>query len=58
MIEAADLSGREIPEQGALSVVRDDLVLVGAEPVVFALAKLGKLLGFRVTVVDPLLNDR
>jgi molybdenum cofactor cytidylyltransferase len=54
--EAADLLGREILEQGTLSVVRNDLVLVGSEPVVFALAKLGKLLGFCVTVVDPILN--
>lgn len=56
VIEAANLAGREIPESSSLSRKKDDLVLVGAEPVVLALAKLGKLLGFRVIVVDPLLN--
>jgi xanthine dehydrogenase accessory factor len=30
--------------------------LVGTEPIALALGKFGKLLGFRVTVVDPLLN--
>jgi molybdenum cofactor cytidylyltransferase len=57
VIEAADLAGRELPESSSLSREKDDLVLVGAEPVVWALAKLGKLLGFRVTVVDPWLNS-
>ncbi len=52
-IEAADLAGREIPEP-ARSAPKDDLILVGTEPVALALAKLGHLLGFRVTAVDPL----
>src|SRR5271169_2755853 len=56
VIEAADLAGREIAELASLSNAQDDLVLVGAEPVILALAKFGKILGFRVTVVDPLLN--
>ncbi len=56
VIEAADLSSREITESASHSAAKDDLVLVGAEPVILALAKLGKLLGFRVTVVDPLLD--
>lgn len=56
VIEAADLAGREIGESDAPLVQKDDLILVGAEPVALALTKLGKLLGFRVTVVDPLLN--
>ena len=56
VIEAADLAGREMAEPGSFPVVKDDLVLVGAEPVILALAKLGKLLGFHVTVVAPLLN--
>jgi molybdenum cofactor cytidylyltransferase len=55
-IEAADLEGREIPERGSGSIEKDELVLVGAELVALALAKFGKLLGFRVTVVDPLLS--
>jgi len=56
VIEAPDLSGTEIAEAGILSAEKDDLVIVGAEPVGLALAKFGKLLGFRVAVVDPLLN--
>ena len=56
VMEAAVLSGRDFAEPGLLRVEKDDLVLVGAEPVVVALAKFGRLLGFRVTVVDPLLN--
>jgi molybdenum cofactor cytidylyltransferase len=56
VIEVADLAGREMAEPGNLSVEKDDLVLVGAEPVALALAKFGKLLGFRVTIVDPLLD--
>ncbi len=56
VIEAADLAGRGIAELASLSNAQDDLVLVGAEPVILALAKFGKILGFRVTVVDPLLN--
>ncbi len=56
VIEAASLAGREIPEPDSLSAEKDDLILVGAEPVALALAKLAKLLGFRVTVIDPLLS--
>lgn len=58
VIDDADLSGREIVAPGSrLSVEKkEEIVLVGAEPVIFALAKFGKLLGFRVTVVDPLLD--
>ena len=56
MIEAADLAGREIAEPRASLAQKDDLILVGTEPVALALAKFGKLLGFRVTIVDPLSN--
>ncbi len=56
MIEAADLAGREIAEPRASLAQEDDLILVGTEPVALALAKFGKLLGFRVTIVDPLSN--
>jgi xanthine/CO dehydrogenase XdhC/CoxF family maturation factor len=35
---------------------RDELIVVGWEPVTFALVKLGRLLNFRVTVVDPLVR--
>jgi molybdenum cofactor cytidylyltransferase len=54
-IEAADLAGREISE-GAASMRTDDLILVGTDAVVSALAALGRLLGFRVIIVDPLLT--
>jgi molybdenum cofactor cytidylyltransferase len=49
--EAAVLETRE----DAL-VEGPELVLVGRDPVVAALAKLGRLLHFRVTVVDPFLR--
>jgi len=56
VMEAAVLPGRDLAEAGIVQADKEDLVLVGAEPIVMALAKVGKLLGFRVTVVDPLLN--
>jgi len=56
VFEATDLLGRETAELGSHSVATDDLVLVGTEPIALALVKFGKLLGFRVTVVDPLLG--
>ncbi len=57
VIGAAELTGREIPEPSGLPFEKgDDLILVGAEPVALALAKLGRLLGFCVTILDPLLN--
>jgi molybdenum cofactor cytidylyltransferase len=56
VIDLADLSGREIPEPESPADRKDDLILVGTGPVAMALAKLGKMLGFRITVVDPLVN--
>jgi molybdenum cofactor cytidylyltransferase len=56
VISAADLAGREIPELNSPEDRKDDLILVGTGPVGLALAKLGKLLGFRVTILDPLLK--
>jgi molybdenum cofactor cytidylyltransferase len=55
LMEAANLEGREIsgPENSARG---QELIIVGWEPVARALAKLGKLLHFTVTVVDPLLK--
>jgi hypothetical protein len=34
----------------------DELIVVGREAIAIALAKLGKMMNFRVTVVDPLLE--
>jgi CTP:molybdopterin cytidylyltransferase MocA len=51
----ADLEGREIPAPEGPSD-RHQLVIVGWEPVGIALAKMGKLLNFGVTIVDPLLK--
>lgn len=45
-IEAADVSGREGPR----------IVIVGAEAVARVLAKLGRLMNFEVTMVDPFLT--
>lgn len=55
LIGAADLEGREIPGPEDPSN-RHQLVIVGREPVGIALAKMGKLLNFGVTIVDPLLK--
>ncbi len=55
LIEAADLKGREISGD-AQNSQRRELVIVGTEPVAMALLRLGKLLHFTVTVVDPLLK--
>lgn len=56
LIETANRGGRETPgtedpERGR------ELVIVGREPVAIALAKLGKLLHFTVTIVDPLVKS-
>jgi xanthine/CO dehydrogenase XdhC/CoxF family maturation factor len=45
--------GREIVGDAA---ARPELVIVGKEPVALALARLGALLNFTVTTVDPLLS--
>jgi molybdenum cofactor cytidylyltransferase len=54
LIGAIDLDGRTVPAaEGSLSE-HDNLILVGTEPVATTLGKLARILGFRVTVVDPL----
>jgi molybdenum cofactor cytidylyltransferase len=55
LIETADLKGREISGEAQISQ-RRELIIVGTEPVAIALLRLGKLLHFTVTVVDPLLK--
>jgi molybdenum cofactor cytidylyltransferase len=52
-LELADLEGREIVGEAP---ARPELVIVGQEPVALALARLGALLNFTVTAVDPLLR--
>ena len=56
LLEAVDLRGRTVPETDGASRAQDHLIIVGTEPVAIALAKLGIVLQFRVTVVDPLLQ--
>src|SRR5215471_17567598 len=53
LLELADLEGREVVGDKA---ARPELVILGQEPVARALAQLGALLNFTVTVVDPLLR--
>jgi molybdenum cofactor cytidylyltransferase len=53
LIETANRGGREIPGTSDSASERE-LIIVGREPVAIALAKLGKLLHFTVTLVDPL----
>jgi len=55
-IDAVDLSNRTIPEHPESARARDNIILVGTEPAIMALAKLAKILKFRVTVIDPLLR--
>jgi len=55
LISAANLEGRETPGHENPSD-RQQLVIVGREPVGIALAKMGKLLNFSVTIVDPWLK--
>ena len=52
---AADLErrGAQYPKESA---GKPELVVVGREPVGIAIAKIGKVMEFRVTVVDPLLR--
>ena len=56
LIETANRGGREIPGTGDSAPGRE-LVIVGREPVAVALGKLGKLLHFTVTIVDPLVKS-
>jgi molybdenum cofactor cytidylyltransferase len=55
VLEGVDFEGRELPPPGKATPRRPELVLVGREAVSLALAKLARVLGFRVTVVEPLL---
>jgi molybdenum cofactor cytidylyltransferase len=52
LFQLADLEGREAMEPGS---GQPELVLIGREAVAVALARLGKLMQFSVTVVDALL---
>jgi molybdenum cofactor cytidylyltransferase len=54
--DAVDLSNRTLLENDASSHAKNKLVLVGSEPVVVALAKMARILQFRVTLLDPLLR--
>jgi xanthine dehydrogenase accessory factor len=53
LLEIADLCGRKLA--GAITA-QPELVIVGRDAMTSALAKLGKLMRFTVTVVDPLLS--
>jgi CTP:molybdopterin cytidylyltransferase MocA len=57
LVEAADLSGRDLPGTNEAPDDKDELVIVGTEPVAIALARLGRMLKFAVTLVDPLLKS-
>lgn len=53
LMETANRGGRELTD-AADSTPGRELIIVGREPVGIALGKLGRLLHFTVTVVDPL----
>ncbi len=52
LLETADLNGRQLVEADK---TQPELIIVGRDALAVALAKLGQLLRFTVTVVDPLL---
>lgn len=56
LMATADLKGREIA-RGDSAGQRPELIIVGSEAVGRAMAKLGEVLHFTVTVVDPLLKS-
>jgi len=56
LAEATDLRGREVPGTSGHPADEGTLIIVGTEPVALALARLGKLLHFGVTIADPLLK--
>jgi molybdenum cofactor cytidylyltransferase len=60
LIGAANLDARGIPETGRPGAeddsLKDALIIAGWGPVASALVRLGQLLDFTVTVVDPLLE--
>jgi molybdenum cofactor cytidylyltransferase len=53
LLETADLSGRQLVDA---TTAQPELIIVGRDAMAVALAKLGQLLQFTVTVVDPLLS--
>jgi molybdenum cofactor cytidylyltransferase len=55
LLASADLDGRTMPGANDQSREEGELIIVGTEPVALAIARLGKLMHFRVTVADPLL---
>jgi len=52
LLETADLHGRQLADA---ATAQPELIIVGRDAMAVALAKLGQLLRFTVTVVDPLL---
>jgi molybdenum cofactor cytidylyltransferase len=56
LIETANRGGREEISGSVDQAQERELIIVGREPVAITLAKLGKLLHFTVTVVDPLVK--
>ena len=55
MLEMIELRGRSVSSTEETPSDQNHLIVVGAEPVAIALAKLAKVMQFNVTVVDPLL---
>jgi hypothetical protein len=55
LLETAELEDREVAGAKEPSAERPQLVVVGQEAVARALVKIGRLLNFNVTVVDPFL---
>jgi molybdenum cofactor cytidylyltransferase len=54
LMGAVDLDSRTVSAAEVSRSEQDNLILIGTEPVANTLSKLARILGFRVTVVDPL----
>jgi len=57
LLGVVDLQGRTAPGAEDWQRGQDNIILIGTEPVAGALARMAKTLGFRVTVVDPLVQS-
>ena len=57
LMQVADLQGRDLPQPAvSASGSQDRLIVVGTDEVALALTKMGSLMGFQVTIVDPILD--
>ena len=56
LLQAPDVEARTTAESGEAPLQRPELVIVGKDLMALTLARLSRLLGFTITVADPLMN--